>query len=199
MTSKLLNSATELLKSGAYEKALEQFNTIIKNEPPVADYFAYRGTVLLNLKRKKDALKDFDRAVELDSQYSYRYACRAFAKDALGDLEGAIADYRIAIKLDPDDAIAHNNLGLLEEKSGNKNNAKRHFETADSLAQSFFSQDLTVHHDVEIEETSFEIKEETKVQSTLDAQTYFSELKKVFSSKNEFSRFVKFIKKGFKH
>jgi len=194
----LLNSATEHLKAGSYEKALEQFNALIKNEPPVADYFAYRGTVLLNLKRKKDALKDFDRAVELDAQYSYRYACRAFAKDALGDVEGAIADYRKAIELDPDDAIAHNNLGLLEEKAGNKNNAKRHFETADTLAQSFFSQDLTVHHDVEVEETIFEKHEEIEIQSTLNAQTYFSELKKVFSSKNEFSRFVKFIKKGFK-
>jgi tetratricopeptide (TPR) repeat protein len=194
----LLNSATEHLKAGSYEKALEQFNALIKNEPPVADYYAYRGTVLLNLKRKKDALKDFDRAVELDAQYSYRYACRAFAKDALGDLEGAIADYRKAIELDPDDAIAHNNLGLLEEKAGNKNNAKRHFETADTLAQSFFSQDLTVHHDVEVEETIFEKHEEIEIQSTLNAQTYFSELKKVFSSKNEFSRFVKFIKKGFK-
>lgn len=199
MTNNLLNSATEHLKAGSYEKALEQFNVLIKNEAPVADYFAYRGTALLNLKRKKDALKDFDRAVELDSKYSYRYACRAFAKDSLGDLEGAIADYRIAVALDPDDAIAHNNLGLLEEKLGNKSNAKRHFETADSLAQSFFSQDLTIHHDIEIEEKSFEKHKETEIQSSLDAQTYFSELKKIFSSKNEFTRFVKFIKKGFKH
>ena len=47
---------------------------------------------------------------------------------------GAIADYEKAIKLDPEDAVAFNNLGLVEEKLGRKEKAKDYFQKADSLS-----------------------------------------------------------------
>ena len=40
-----------------------------------------------------------------------------------------------AIKLDPEDAVAYNNLGLLEEKLGYEEQAKRRFEIADALVK----------------------------------------------------------------
>lgn len=47
---------------------------------------------------------------------------------------GAIEDYEKAIELDPEDAVAFNNLGLVEEKLGRKEKAKDYFEKADSLS-----------------------------------------------------------------
>jgi tetratricopeptide (TPR) repeat protein len=38
----------------------------------------------------------------------------------MGDIKGAIEDYEKTISLDPDDAIAYNNLGLLQEQLGYK-------------------------------------------------------------------------------
>jgi tetratricopeptide (TPR) repeat protein len=47
---------------------------------------------------------------------------------------GAIADYEKAIELDPEDAIAYNNLGIVEEKLGRKEKAQQNFNKADALA-----------------------------------------------------------------
>ena len=45
-----------------------------------------------------------------------------------------ITDYEKAIELDPEDAVAFNNLGLVEEKMGRMEKAKDYFEKADSLS-----------------------------------------------------------------
>jgi len=197
MSEQKAQIALEHLKAGEYDLALVLYNALTTENPFSADYFGYRGAVLLNLKRKKEALQDFNKAVELEPEYSYRYASRAFAKDALGDLSGAIEDYRIAVTLDPDDAIAHNNLGLLEEKIGNQANAQKHFKTADAFAAEYFQQEKEIRTDVEYSENIFE-NNRVDDSSTPGASDYLQELKKVFSSKDEFSRFITFIKKGFK-
>jgi tetratricopeptide (TPR) repeat protein len=89
--------------------------------------------VLHLLKRNKEAMTAFDKALNLDPQNPYRYSSRAYFKDRIGDLEGAIADYEKAIELDPEDAVAYNNKGLVEEKLGYQNRAKKSFKQADEL------------------------------------------------------------------
>ncbi|MCE2777491.1 MAG: tetratricopeptide repeat protein [Algoriphagus sp.] len=49
-------------------------------------------------------------------------------------MAGAIADYEKAIELDPEDAVAYNNLGLVEEKMGRKEKAQQNFTKADALS-----------------------------------------------------------------
>jgi len=197
MSEQKAQIALECLKSGEYNLALLHYNELTLENPHSADYFGYRGAVLLNLKRKKEALNDFNRAVELEPEYSYRYASRAFAKDALGDVAGAIEDYRIAVALDPDDAVAHNNLGLLEEKIGNQANAQKHFKNADAFAAEYFQSETEVRTDIEYSENIFENNRDEKSKAP-GTQDYLKELKNVFSSKEEFSRFITFVKKGFK-
>ena len=49
------------------------------------------------------------------------------------DVDGAIADYKKALELDPEDAITLNNLGLLEEQYGMRKSAQEKFRRADTL------------------------------------------------------------------
>jgi tetratricopeptide (TPR) repeat protein len=86
-----------------------------------------------HLGRKQEALLGLDRAALLQPAYGYRFASRAWLRQALGDLAGARADYERAIALDPEDAISLNNLGLLEEQMGYRREARRRFEVADEL------------------------------------------------------------------
>lgn len=198
MDDKKTAQAVQWLKSGEFEKALKQFNALIEKDNHSADLYSYRGAVLLNLKRKKEALTDFNRAVDLDPFYGYRYASRAFARDAMGDLQGAIADYEKAVELDPDDAIAHNNLGLLIEKSGNMSKAKKHFSTADELADAFFGQEHKTkgpRPEPGVELQPQKLKPDPK---EVSREMYWQQLTTVFSSKKEFSRFITFVFKGFK-
>lgn len=54
-------------------------------------------------------------------------------KQAAQDLDGALADYKKALELDPDDAITWNNLGLLEERMGYQQQAQERFKVSDEL------------------------------------------------------------------
>ena len=74
-------------------------------------------------KHSKRAILDFDKAQQIEHN-SYRYSSRAFVKAHIKDVEGAIKDYQKAIELDPDDAIAHNNLGIILEQQGHKDQAE---------------------------------------------------------------------------
>lgn len=198
MDQKKLAQAVEALKTGQFDKALKLFNALIDSYPGIADLHGYRGTVLLNLKRNQSALSDFNEAVSLDSEYSYRYASRAFAKDAMGDLNGAITDYEKALKLDPDDAIAHNNLGLLIEKSGNQAAATKHFATADELAESFLGKQTENSGPKPENGISMQPQKLQPEPKKVSQQMYWQQFTRVFSSKNEFRQFVKFIFNGFK-
>jgi len=111
-------NAEKLLKSEQYEKALTLYNNAVSAEKFNPIYVSQRAVCYFHLKQLPNALKDMDKAVELDPEYSYRYASRAFIRDASGDTKGAVEDYKRAIELDPSDAVAFNNLGLLEEKLG---------------------------------------------------------------------------------
>lgn len=93
-----------------------------------------RSICLFHLGNKSEALAGLDAALALDPNYSYRYASRGWMRNATGDIHGAIEDYRKAIELDPEDAIAHNNLGLLEEQLGYRSQAKERFAIADELS-----------------------------------------------------------------
>jgi Flp pilus assembly protein TadD len=50
-----------------------------------------------------------------------------------GDLDGAIAEYRAAIRLQPGDVAAHNNLGLALEMKGDRLAASDEIEKAREL------------------------------------------------------------------
>lgn len=88
---------------------------------------------IFQLGRKHEALQELDRALELEPDNPYRWSSRAWMRAALNNVDGAIEDYRKALALDPEDAIALNNLGLLEEQYGMRKSAQERFRKADTL------------------------------------------------------------------
>lgn len=110
--NKLHAEAYELMLRKEYSAALELFNRSIIEQPTHPDLFADRAFCNLHLQKKDDCLNDLSKAIELQPLYAYRYSCRGFVKQLLGDKTGAKVDYTQALKLDPKERIALNNHSI---------------------------------------------------------------------------------------
>lgn len=124
-----------LSRLGKHEEALKIVSTGLEIFPSQPELLAERAVIYLHLGKKALSILDLDLAVEVEPNNPYRYASRGFIREKMGDAEGAQADYERVLELDPGDAITHNNLGLILERKGRPQQAKKHFDAADSLQQ----------------------------------------------------------------
>ncbi|SFT38118.1 Tetratricopeptide repeat-containing protein [Lishizhenia tianjinensis] len=197
--------AQEFIDTKELDKALRHFAKALEEHPNNAQIINDRAVLYIHLQQEHLAMQDFNLAVELDPEYSYRYASRAYAKDFYGDTNGAIADYQIAVQLDPDDAVANNNLGILLEKKGYKEKADRHFAKADKVAKhEKHFEELMAQEEAEIagEENTPKPENGVKLQpKKIEKEEELSKGKlvsKIVTDKSTFKEFVRFIKNGFK-
>lgn len=68
------------------------------------------ATGLLQKGQLQEALTGYQHALAADPDYAEAYSNRGVVKSALGDIDGAIADYNTAVKLKPDLGAAFYNL-----------------------------------------------------------------------------------------
>jgi Flp pilus assembly protein TadD len=161
-------------------------NTVAANANPLkitltapenAAFYNERGVCKFQM-RFKHAIQDFNEAIRLDPAEPYYYSCRAYIRDKIGDIEGAIKDYSTAHDLDPSDAITLNNLGLAEQKFGYTKKARERFKDSDDLLG------------IKTIDSMPEIK--PKFESIPQPKpTIWTELKNMISSKSGFKSFLK--------
>ena len=76
------------------------------------NYYYNRGDTFFDLGKFEDAIQNYDKAIELDSNVnSACYYNRGTAYFSLGKFEDAIQDYNKAIDLNPNDDLSYNNKG----------------------------------------------------------------------------------------
>lgn len=105
------------------------------NGQTARSYFM-QGTDLNNQGRYEEALENFNKAIEIDSNYSAAFNNRGFSKDKLMDFEGAIQDFNSALAYNRGDfctSCCHLNLGLAYGKLNNLEEAIKQFEKAIEL------------------------------------------------------------------
>jgi tetratricopeptide (TPR) repeat protein len=84
-----------------HEGAIQDLNMVLGLYPNMGVAYHERGAAWIGLKRYKEAIADFDRALKdkaWQDRYAGSYILRAKAKRALGDIAGANADERAAKK-----------------------------------------------------------------------------------------------------
>ena len=184
---------------GSYKLALQHFDKAIKKQSDLADFHSERGVALFHLNRKKDALAALNKALMLEPDNPYRYSSRAFIKDSMGDTEGAIQDYLKCIKIDPEDAIAFNNLGMLEEKMGRKTSAKKRFKRADELISLMDPEAGQIKFAPDETEKPRNIQKEINEERKQDIEKGITGIMlDVFRNKNTRKEFLEFVKSGMK-
>jgi len=188
----------ELLQKGDLEKALLLLCQALEENPAHPEILSDRGFLYIHLKKEKAALDDFDLSLDLQPEYGYRYASRAYARDFFGDTDGAMADYKLALELNPEDGISCNNLGILLKNAGFKDQAAKYFEKAEGLLEKA-NGNFDIVEDIEGTQQPLErtvIPPSDLIRKQEDSITA---MKKIFTSQEQFKEFMHFLKKGFRN
>jgi tetratricopeptide (TPR) repeat protein len=120
----------QLLESGDYPGAAEEFKTAVEIDPNFADGYYNLGKVYSQIKDYDQALTYYKKAIDLDPEnprYHYNLAIMYSAKGMTSESE---QEYLTAISFDPYYDKAHNNLGALYVKMDKLNEALAEFEKA---------------------------------------------------------------------
>lgn len=126
----------ERYKSGDYKGALNDLNLAINLEP-MGEYYYNRAFTKSMIDDYKNAVLDYDKAIELRYKMAESFFERAFCKDKTGNLEGAIADYTSAIVYQNNYVDAFNNRGFIFYKQKEYKKAILDFDEAIRLKNDF--------------------------------------------------------------
>jgi predicted Zn-dependent protease len=117
------------LEQGDIAQAQTYADGAIRIEPREGHFYALRGDIRFKEQQYKKALADYNRAIELDSNYFYYFLQRGLTRKKLNQTAEAYADLQASTKLLPT-AIAYNSLGELELATGSSQKALQFFSEA---------------------------------------------------------------------
>lgn len=119
-----------------YNDAMVYYNQAVKlsnDDRLTSMIYNNLGTVKAELELHKEAVQDYDKAVELNPQYAEAYNNRGNTKTRLGQYAEAIQDYDETIKLNPKLAEAYNNRGNAKAELGQCTEAIQDYDKAIEL------------------------------------------------------------------
>lgn len=102
----------------------------LRQNPDSATLHNELGHLLMAKDFPKDAAREFERAINLDSRFYPAWYNLGLVRASLGDQIGARRAFRRTVRLRKGHGPAHFELGLLEEKAGDKFAAVEHYAKA---------------------------------------------------------------------
>lgn len=102
LETSLHNRANAYIKSGEFEKAIEDMDTLesLLGEKKIECIYINRGIALFYMKNYEEAMKQFDSAIELNNSIiAYRFKAMIFLE--LNELEDATKQINLAISKEP--------------------------------------------------------------------------------------------------
>ncbi len=94
------HAADRFFEDGDYARALEDYDTALREDPSNVHALRGRARSLMQLGREREALADFDEAIAREPSFAAAYANRGILHDRMGQYEKAVADYEQALRLD---------------------------------------------------------------------------------------------------
>ncbi|MDA7435790.1 tetratricopeptide repeat-containing serine protease family protein [Synechococcus sp. AH-601-C19] len=102
----LAQAKAVLNKRGQERKVIRLSSQALSIQPSARGY-SYRGIAKIGLKDYQGAISDYNKAIEINPNYSDAYTNRGIARSRLADYLGAIDDSSQAIKIDPQHSVAY--------------------------------------------------------------------------------------------
>ncbi len=93
------------------ETALKDYNEGLSIDPNMGEGYVDRGAAYIVLKRYDEALQDINKGIALNAKrLQIAYYDRAIIQEALGNVRAAYDDYKKAAEIEPDFALATEQL-----------------------------------------------------------------------------------------
>jgi predicted O-linked N-acetylglucosamine transferase (SPINDLY family) len=143
---------TVCFQRGDYEEAIRQIDVALRVNPNLAfahdnrvsalvnlqaEAFTNRGNALCGVKRFRDALTSFDKAIALRANYAEAFCGRGISLQELNRWEEALASFDRAISLKPDFAEAYNHRAITLRELTRLDEALASFDRAIALKPDF--------------------------------------------------------------
>ncbi len=127
-------------REGKYAEAISWFDRAIESDPTMAYAWHDRGVCLRELGRDEEALRNFDKAVELLPAEEELLFTRAEMLKRIGILRGqknaieaAVKAYNKVLEINPNQAEAWNNLGVCMKELGKDELSRQYCERSGDL------------------------------------------------------------------
>jgi tetratricopeptide (TPR) repeat protein len=140
----VLHPATTLAKSAAQDqKAAAAEAPVVAEKELTAQEWFERAFYATN---PEEQVELYSEAIRLKPDYASAFYNRALAREAKGDLDGALQDYNEAIRVNPDFASAFYNRGLARYNKGDLDGALKDYNEAirlkPDLAKTLYNRSL---------------------------------------------------------
>jgi CheY-like chemotaxis protein len=127
-------------REGNYTEAIRFFDQALEIDPLLSAAWHDRGVCLRELGQDKDALKNIDKAVELEPGNEEFLFTRAELLKKIGILHGqknaiaaAVRTFNKVLELNPNNAEAWNGLGVCMKEQGKDELSRQYYERAQDL------------------------------------------------------------------
>jgi len=115
------------LMNGNWKKADMSLSKSIHLKPRIVNNYVYRAAARENLNKLREALEDYDLAIDLDPNNFLAHYNRGLLRLKLGDDNRAISDFDFVLRLEPDNLQALYNRARLLDITGDWQGAVRDY------------------------------------------------------------------------
>jgi len=121
--NELFAHAMSSLMNNNIGTSLELIDKILASDPTNKLVLLARGSAHLKSGKVENAIGDFSRAIEVDSDYAKAYHLRGLAREAAGEDDDALKDLNKAIDINPEYGAAYFSRATLLTKMGQEDSA----------------------------------------------------------------------------
>jgi hypothetical protein len=114
----LKTKGNTLVKQGMYDRAIEAYSQCIALDGVQVAAYNNRALCMLNTERYEEAIADASVVLAREPENGKAYFRRACARQRLGDVAGAVEDYRAVLRYDPGNALVVKELADLGVSPG---------------------------------------------------------------------------------
>ena len=132
-----IDSVIAKFSNGHFQSALDEALSLLVDFPKNALLHNITGACYMELGEYKFAIKSFDKAIAINTEYAKAYYNLGAAYHELSQYEESIKSYERSIVIDSDYAEAHNNLGNVYRDAQQHDNAILSYEKAISISPDY--------------------------------------------------------------